>query len=96
LFTISASTTLGGASVGVGRPVLNPPADSMTQLPVTIAIPANAPLGTYNVVIAATLGNGRVRTANGTLTVTAAPPPPPPRRYPHLHRQSPRTTTSFC
>ncbi len=69
-FALSASTALPGAAVSPSPAVLTPAAPGFQDASVTVAVPAATAPGAYAVTLTATVG-GQVRTAQGTVNVTA-------------------------
>jgi hypothetical protein len=70
-FSLSASTTLTGATVIPALASLAPPSNSDTPIPVAVGVPAGAAPGTYDVTLTAKLANGQTRAGVGKLTVVA-------------------------
>ncbi len=68
-FTLTATTTLPGASVAVTPEVFTPTTNGTSQARVAVGIPAAARAGAYNVTLTARLANGQSRTGVGKLTV---------------------------
>ncbi|MES1193562.1 MAG: hypothetical protein ABUM26_04505, partial [Solirubrobacterales bacterium] len=70
-FTLSASSALPGAAVSPSPAVLTPAAPGFQDATVTVTVPAATVPGSYGVTLTATVG-GQVRTAQGTVHVTAS------------------------
>jgi hypothetical protein len=75
-FSLTATTTLPGATLAVTPGDLIPGDDSTNQTLVAIGVPAGARAGTYDVTLTARLANGQTRTRTGKLTVLPAPAGP--------------------
>ncbi|HEV7492913.1 hypothetical protein [Baekduia sp.] len=69
-FALSASTGMPGAAVSPSPAVLTPAAPGFQDATVTVAVPSATAPGAYAVTLTATVG-GQVRTAQGTVNVTA-------------------------
>jgi hypothetical protein len=69
-FTLSASTTVPGASATPSQPSLLPPADSSTPVNVAVNVPKATPPGTYRVTLTAGLANGQTRSNTRELVVS--------------------------
>jgi hypothetical protein len=72
-FTLTASTTLPGATVTPALGTLVPAASSDNPVPVAVGIPAGAAPGSYGVTLTARLPNGLTRSGTGTVIVAALP-----------------------
>lgn len=75
-FSLTASSALPGAVVAVTPATLTPVGAGDTPVVVAVAVPADAPAGTYGVTLTASLANGQVRTGTGTVTVVRPAPAP--------------------
>ena len=71
-FSLTATTSLPNATVGVTPGALAPASNSDNQALVAVGIPAGAKAGTYDVTLTARLANGQTRTRTGKLTVTGS------------------------
>jgi hypothetical protein len=71
VFAVAASTTLPGVTPTY-PPTFAPAANSSNPLTVSVAVPASAAVGTYDVTLSATIG-GITRSGVGHFTVKAAP-----------------------
>jgi hypothetical protein len=69
-FALSASAAVPGAAVSLSPALLTPAAPGFQDATVTVTVPAGTAPGAYAVTLTATVG-GQVRTAQGTVNVTA-------------------------
>jgi hypothetical protein len=70
-FSLTASTTLPGATAIPALSTLAPASNSDTPVPVAVGVPAGASPGIYDVTLTAKLTNGQTRAGTGKLTVAA-------------------------
>jgi hypothetical protein len=88
-FAVRASTSLPGAIATPSVGSLAPAAGSTTPVQVSVAVPADAPPGRYEVALTASLDADRTRSGTATLIVPALPPPPPPPPPPPVRIAAP-------
>ena len=69
-FSLTATSTLSGATLAVTPGAIEPATNSDNQALVAVGIPAGARAGTYDVTLTAKLANGQTRSRTGRLTVT--------------------------
>lgn len=70
-FSLSARTTVPRATALPSVAAFAPPADSVSKVSLSVAVPASTPPGTYGVTLTARLASGQVRTAAATIVVAA-------------------------
>lgn len=68
-FTLSATTTVPGATAVPNALAYAPPSDSTNTVSVSVAVPPSTPPGTYGVTLTARLATGDVRTATAPIVV---------------------------
>jgi hypothetical protein len=78
-FSIAATTTVPAGTATATPAPLHALPDSTNSVTVTVPVPSDTPVGSYEVTLSAVVGTPAVSRSNrATIVVTAPPPPPPP------------------